>query len=132
VKNIIYRFQKRIAASQIDNLFKGIPVSKRPPQTPKTLAAWEQVITAWHKGRLVGVAAANGGRTVNLGWLYVHESYRRKGIGTQLVEKLIDKFPNAQAVKLIANRAVLDFYKECGFTVRKDAVPMIKELKGKK
>ena len=126
---ITYSHRKRITRAQLAELFAGLPVAKRPPQTPKSIASADRVISAWRGGKLVGLACASAqGVTASLSWIHVRKSHRRKGIGRELVERLLARFPDCTRVKLIAGRGVVGFYRKCGFRVRREAVPMIREL----
>ncbi|MGC9384720.1 MAG: GNAT family N-acetyltransferase [Kosmotogaceae bacterium] len=78
------------------------------------------IITAWANDRLIGLVRAVGdGKTI----LYIQDilvlsSYRRKGIGTSLLNQLINEFPDVRQKVLLTddkpeNR---DFYESLGFT----------------
>jgi len=126
MRGFTYSYRKLVTKRQLDELFEGLPASRRPPQTPRGIARAEKIVSAWHNRKLVGLAH---GSPSHLGWIYVHLSYRRRGIGYALVAKFLSRFPCSATVKLLANRAALGFYRKCGFKVRQDAVPMIKVLK---
>ena len=59
------------------------------------------------------------------GWLYslaVHPRYRRKGIGTSLVNKALDELENLGCLKVNLqinsdNKTVIDFYEKIGFLI---------------
>jgi GNAT superfamily N-acetyltransferase len=126
---VVFRFRKRVARARLDELFAGLPASRRPPQTPGGIAKAQQVITAWHRDKLVGLAHASAtGKTAVLSWIYVRESHRGRGIGRAMVERLLARFPRCARAKLVANRAAVGFYRKCGFRPRRDAVPMMRDL----
>jgi GNAT superfamily N-acetyltransferase len=130
MRGVTYSYRKRITKRQLEDLFEGLPVSRRPPQTPRGIAEAGQVVSAWRNGALIGLAHGSASRnTVVLSWIYVHLSYRRRGIGLALVSRFLSRFSGCTKVKLVANRAALGFYRKCGFKVRRDAVPMIKVLR---
>jgi len=126
MRGVAYSYRKHITKRQLEDLFVGLPASRRPPQTPRGIAEAGKGVSAWHKGELVGLAH---GSASHLAWIYVHLSYRRNGIGHTLVDKFLSRRPCGTKVKLLANRATVGFYRKCGFKVRRDAVPMIKVLK---
>ena len=69
MKDTVFRSQKRITAAQLSGLFEGLPVPRRPPQTPETIGNSQQVLAAWRDDQLVGVATASRDTVVNLEWL---------------------------------------------------------------
>lgn len=77
------------------------------------------IITAWYNHELVGLLRAVGdGETVlYLQDLIVMRSHRRHKIATEMVEKLIRKYPNVRQKVLMAEDSddIRGFYEEVGF-----------------
>jgi spermidine synthase len=62
--------------------------------------------------------------------LTVVDSYRKKGIGTRILKKLVDRLKDdgIKWIALIAERNSHDFYTSFGFNVMPDSRPMLKVL----
>jgi len=83
--------------------------------------------------KIIGtIMAGYGGHR---GWIYslaVSQKYRRKGIGTKLVNKALNELINLGCIKVNLqiygdNQFVVDFYKKVGFSIE-DRVSMGKRL----
>jgi ribosomal protein S18 acetylase RimI-like enzyme len=78
------------------------------------------------------VSAVLGGFDGRRGWVHhlaVDPSYRRKKLGTRLMEELLQRFKKLNVVKvkleiLKANLDVIDFYKQQNWDYRSDLVTM--------
>lgn len=79
-------------------------------------------IVADDDGRIVGYLLADnwGYRQLRLDMLYVDAAYQRQGVGTALLEFLLDRFPDMNFVTLEVlepNRNAVAFYERNGFAI---------------
>lgn len=78
-----------------------------------------EVITVWHEQQLIGLIRSVGdGETIlYIQDLLVHPAYQNKGIGTQLIEKMVQAYPKVrQKVLLTENeQRTRRFYEKCQF-----------------
>lgn len=82
------------------------------------------VITAWQDEKLVGLIRTIGdGETI----LYIQDilvlpDYQRKGIGSELLKKILDKYPDVRQKVLLTDntKATREYYLSNNFTVAED------------
>ncbi|EOB2763620.1 GNAT family N-acetyltransferase [Enterococcus hirae] len=78
-----------------------------------------KVITVWDEQQLIGLIRSVGdGETIlYIQDLLVHPAYQNKGIGTQLIEKMVQAYPKVrQKVLLTENeQRTRRFYEKCQF-----------------
>lgn len=78
-----------------------------------------KVITVWDEQQLIGLIRSVGdGETIlYIQDLLVHPAYQNKGIGTQLIEKMVQAYPKVrQKVLLTENeQRTHRFYEKCQF-----------------
>ena len=100
---------------------------REPIELQAALAASWYVVSAYEQDELVGSA-----RLVSDGVLYavlfdmiVAPEYQRRGIGTELLHRLLHRCEEAgiRDVLLFAARGVADFYRRFGFVERPDHAP---------
>lgn len=62
-----------------------------------------EVITVWHEQQLIGLIRSVGdGETIlYIQDLLVHPAYQNKGIGTQLIEKMVQAYPKVRQKVLL-------------------------------
>jgi GNAT superfamily N-acetyltransferase len=91
--------------------------AKKPALLHAGLLASHSLITAWHDERLVGL-----GNTLSDGYLVVYYShllvdpaYQRRGIGAELMRRLIARYRGFHQHILVADGKALKFYRKCGF-----------------
>jgi len=122
MKITIKKGTKNAKPAQLNELWKSIG------WRPRKIKKWTEVLsktkimfTAWHEKKLIGT-----GRLIEDGimcMLYdigVHPKYQKQGIGTKILEKLINEIKNKKyaSIGLFAwkeNKANISFYKKHGF-----------------
>jgi GNAT superfamily N-acetyltransferase len=84
------------------------------------------IITARHKGKLVGIARSltDFAFCTYLSDLAVSEAYQKKGIGKELVKRVREAVPEATLILLAAPKAV-DYYPRIGM-IRHEAAYILK------
>jgi GNAT superfamily N-acetyltransferase len=75
------------------------------------------LITAWDGDRLVGLANAisDGFLVVYYPHFVVHPDYQRKGIGKEMMTRLMERYEGFHQHSVIADREAVAFYEKCGF-----------------
>lgn len=83
-------------------------------------------ILAEENGRIIGTALGSfDGRRGYIQKLVVDKTFRKQGIGQQLIEKVIEKLKalGATYIPVSVEQDLVGFYKQCGFK-KTDQVPM--------
>jgi len=80
----------------------------------------QEYMAIWHKNYYVALAdgepAGYCGAIKDDIRIAVHPDYQGKGIGTFLIENLVERYPTAFAKVKIDNEASLKLFERCGFT----------------
>ena len=81
------------------------------------LLASHSLITAWSDGRLIGLgnAISDGYLVVYYPHLIVLPEFQGKGVGTELMRRLMLRYQGFHQHMLVADGRALDFYRKCGF-----------------
>ena len=65
-----------------------------------------------------------------IGWLYVDPEYRNQGVGSKLIEFILDTYDLPLSLKVVAsNIKAIDFYGKYGFVARREFETLIQERK---
>lgn len=86
-------------------------------------------ILAEENGEIIGTALGSfDGRRGYIQKLVVHKDFRRKGVGQQLVKKVVNKLQKAGAlyIPISCEKEVVPFYEKCDFK-KTEQVAMSKE-----
>jgi GNAT superfamily N-acetyltransferase len=91
--------------------------AEKPGLLHQALLASHALITAWDGARLVGLgnAISDGFLVVYYPHLLVLPGYQRRGIGTELMRRLLARYAGFHQHVLMADGRALDFYRTCGF-----------------
>jgi GNAT superfamily N-acetyltransferase len=100
--------------------------AEKPELLHKAMLASHSLITAWDGKKLVGLgnAISDGCLVVYYSHFLVHPEYHRRGIGTQLMQRLMARYAGFHQHVLIADGRAIDFYKKCGFVRAGKTEPM--------
>src|SRR5438067_2315325 len=114
------RYRTRIdgfTVADLGGFFAGWPRPPPPARRLEILAAASHVVLALDGGRLVGHATAISDRLLSayIPLLEVLEPYRRRGIGSELVRRLLAEIGNLYMVDLVCDDALRPFYERLGF-----------------
>lgn len=134
----IRRFKKK-DKNFVISLWKDVFNPQKPHNDPELVINTKVgfndglFFVACENTKIIGTIMA--GYDGHRGWIYslaVSQKYRRKGIGTKLVNKAITELINLGCVKVNLqiygdNQSVVDFYKTAGFSIE-DRVSMGKRL----
>jgi GNAT superfamily N-acetyltransferase len=91
--------------------------AQRPELLHKALLASHSLVSAWDGSKLVGLgnAISDGYLVVYYPHLLVLPDYQGRGIGTELMRRLVARYEGFHQHILVADRRALNFYRKCGF-----------------
>jgi ribosomal protein S18 acetylase RimI-like enzyme len=114
------RFSERleeIHPEQLQGLFEGWPQPPTRDDLHKTLQGSAHVILAVHRdGRVVGLinALSDGHLAAFISMLEVHSKFRSKGIGSELVRRMLRRCESYRMVDLACDPDLEPFYRRFG------------------
>ena len=84
------------------------------------------LVVAYHGDKLVALANAisDGYLVVYFPHLLVHPDYQRKGIGSRIIEVLLEKYKDFHQKMLVADDNAIEFYKNKGFVLANNTSSM--------
>ena len=125
---IEYAETKDFQSQQVESLFLSVGWSsgKYPEKLTVALKNSDSVISAWDNGELIGLVNALSDKimTVYFHYFLVKPEYQSKGIGKNLMERMLTKYQSYARKALIAYEGEVGFYEKCGFEPHYDKVPM--------
>jgi len=91
--------------------------AQKPELLLKALGASHSLITAWHSSKLVGLgnAISDGYLVVYYPHLLILPEYQGRGIGTELMRRLMARYEGFHQHMLVADGRAVEFYRKCGF-----------------
>jgi GNAT superfamily N-acetyltransferase len=100
--------------------------AQKPDLLLPALLASHSLVTAWDGDRLVGLgnAISDGHLVVYYPHLLVLPEYQGRGIGTELMRRLMARYQGFHQHMLVADGRALDFYRKCGFERAGQTEPM--------
>lgn len=118
--NITYTDQRNFSADDLQPLFQSVDwlSANYPDRLKKALDYCETVITAWDDKKLVGLVNAidDSELTAYVHYLCVNPAYQGKGIGSELLNRIKDKYKNYLYIIVIAeNEHLINYYRSNGF-----------------
>ena len=95
----------------------GWSSAEKPEQLYKALVASHSLISAWDDARLVGLgnAISDGHLVVYYPHLIVHPEFQGRGVGSEIMRRLMQRYNGFHQQMLVADGRTLDFYRKCGF-----------------
>lgn len=125
---IEYRIAKDFTEQELGTLFLSVEWSSGnyPDKLVIAMKNSDHVISAWDGKKLVGLINALSDKvmTVYFHYLLVMPQYQSKGIGKELVDRMLEEYKDFARKGLIAYNEEIEFYKKCGFEPHEDKTPM--------
>jgi len=124
--NINYSFKQPLEPKEVQRLLKQTGWANR-----RNISGIEQMlensfltIGAWDDDRLIGFARVLGDGLYRalIDDVVVDESYRGKGIGTEIMKRLISRLDKVEEVFLRTGTEMIPFYEMLGFTLNRGAM----------
>lgn len=119
---INYQENKHIEKNQLEHLYASVgclAYTTDLSRLERTVSASLSVITAWDDSNLIGLVRGVGdGETIlYVQDLLVHPDFQNRGIGTALLSKLLENYPEVRQKVLLTEEApdVRSFYEKFNF-----------------
>ena len=116
---ILYRDTLDVAKEEVLSLYRASHWSSanKLDQLHQGLINSHSLITAWDVDRLVGLAntISDGFLVVYYSHVVVHPDYRRKGIGREMMTRLMKRYEGFHQHSILADRNAVGFFEGCGF-----------------
>jgi GNAT superfamily N-acetyltransferase len=117
---IEYSARRDISVKKLVALYRANAWSsaEKPDLLRKALRNSDALVSAWAGGELVGLANAisDGYLVVYYPHMLVHPEYQGRGIGAEIMKRLMKKYRGFHQHVLIADGRAIEFYRKCGFT----------------
>jgi ribosomal protein S18 acetylase RimI-like enzyme len=114
-----YSETRELPIEGVVNLYRanGWSSAEKPAQLQQALVASHSLISAWDNARLVGLgnAISDGHLVVYYPHLIVHPEYQGRGVGSEIMRRLMQRYNGFHQQMLVADGRALDFYRKCGF-----------------
>lgn len=84
------------------------------------------LVVAYHEDKLIGLgnAISDGSLVVYFPHLLVHPEYQKLGIGTKIMDVLLDKYKDFHQKMIVADDNAIGFYKDKGFVIAENTSSM--------
>ncbi|MDT2782065.1 GNAT family N-acetyltransferase [Vagococcus fluvialis] len=134
---IHYKENYQIDKSHLEKLYSSVgwaAYTKNLDVLEKAINHSLQVISAWNEDELVGLirVIGDGFTIIYVQDILVHPDYQDKKIGTELMTKILDNYPEVRQKVLLTEDApdIRHFYEKFGFTScdKGNAVAFYKEF----
>ena len=116
---IRYRDDAKPAIADVLALYRAVDWSSadKPDALHKGLLGSHSLVTAWDDVVLIGLANAisDGHLVVYFPHMVVRPDYQGRGIGTELMTRMMARYRGFHQQALIADGRAIDFYKKLGF-----------------
>lgn len=128
--DIEYRDTNNFTIQALQGLFSSVGwfSGNYPERLVKAMRNSSAVFSAWDRDRLVGLINAidDGEMTAYVHYLLVNPGYQNMRIGSELINRIREKYRTYLYLILIAEDAkLIKFYERCGLTVMEGASPMV-------
>ena len=124
----VLNFKDSLIESEVLEIYEGHKWSsaKKPDVLLAALQNSHSLLTARMSGKLVGLAnaIADGYLVVYFPHLIVHCDYQSKGIGTQLMTLMLEKYASYHQQMITADCNAIEFYQSLGFIQAGDTQSM--------
>lgn len=125
---IQFRDTRELSRRKVVALYRANEWSSalKPTLLHRGLLGSHSLVTAWHDDRLVGLgnAISDGHLVVYYPHLLVHPDYQRRGIGGELMRRLLARYQGFHQQVILADARALEFYRKLGFAQAGRTSPM--------
>ncbi len=125
---IEYSDRKDIPQKQLETLFASVDweSAKYPERLARAMRGFSTVYSAWEADGLCGLIAVldDGEMTAYVHYLLVHPGAQRRGVGSELLCRVMRKYHTYTRIVLHAEGSASSFYEKHGF-IRMDATAML-------
>lgn len=115
-----YKFEKEIPITPLIHLYKKNKWSsaEKPSILQKALMCSARVVSAWDEKKLIGLgnAITDNHLVVYYPHLLVLPEYQNRGIGTEIMTRLMQPYSDFHQHMVVADANAIQFYKKLGFT----------------
>jgi len=116
---ILFSEDRKPTKVEVIELYRSVGWSSadKPDALHKGLLASHSLVTAWDADALVGLgnAISDGHLVVYFPHMVVRPDYQGRGIGTELMNRMMARYRGFHQQALIADGRAIDFYKKLGF-----------------
>lgn len=123
-----YTEDRNLPVDQVVALYRANDWSAadKPELLLKALRNSHSLISAWDSERLVGVgnAISDGFLVVYYPHLLVLPEYQGRGVGTEIMKRMKQKYADFHMHMLTADGRAIEFYRKCGFERAGKTEPM--------
>jgi len=116
---ITYRETGEVDFEQALALYRALRWSsaEKPCELERALRNSHSLVTAWDGPRLVGLgnAISDGALVVYYPHMLVLPEYQGRGIGREIVRRLMARYAGFHQHILVADGGAIEFYRKCGF-----------------
>ncbi|OZB96258.1 GNAT family N-acetyltransferase [Paenibacillus sp. XY044] len=116
---------KHIPAAQVKRLYEHLGWwPERTLADIESMLGSSIAVGAWDEDRLVGFARAvsDGLFRAYIEDMGVHEDYRNRGLGREIVNRITAELGNIHVISLFCESGLVDFYKQAGYKPTRQVV----------
>jgi GNAT superfamily N-acetyltransferase len=117
--NVSYSDEAKPTLEEVVDLYRAVHWSSadKPEALHAGLLGSHALVTAWDARLLVGIgnAISDGHLVVYFPHLIVRPAYQGKGIGSELMVRMMRRYRGFHQQALLADGRAIDFYKKLGF-----------------
>ena len=125
---ITYRETGEVDFAQALALYRALRWSSagKPRELERARRNSHSLVTAWDGSRLVGLgnAISDGALVVYYPHMLVLPEYQGRGIGREIVRRLMARYAGFHQHILVADGGAIEFYQKCGFERAGHTEPM--------
>lgn len=125
---IRYSTQNEFTADDLAELFASVgwASAERPEELVRAMCNSHRVVSAWCEGKPVGLAnsISDGCMAAYVPYVLVHRDWQGRGIGRELVTRLLNEYADFPRIALISYAEAVGFYERCGLHRGDGKLPM--------
>lgn len=126
---VLTSIEKPIKANEVIELYKDAGWwNERTEQDMEKMLSQAMAVGAWENNKLIGFARviSDGIFRAYIEDVVIHSSFNRKGIGTQLIAKVVEGLFNIDVISLFCEEDLIAFYSKNEFKKSKSQFVMHK------